>query len=77
MRALLLAIVGAAAATGCGGPSLQRGEALAGACQFRPCTCADENAPFWRVRATAELIWGEDGAPSCPPGFVLQRADGT
>jgi hypothetical protein len=58
---------------GCAGPSLDRGEALAGACQFKPCVCADQDAPFWRVPDTAEIVWNEDGSPSCPPGFALQR----
>jgi hypothetical protein len=58
---------------GCAGPSLAPGEALAGACQFKPCVCADENAPFWRVPDTAEIVWGTDGKPSCPPGFALRR----
>jgi hypothetical protein len=58
---------------GCAGPSLDRADAMAGACQFKPCVCADESAPFWRVPETAEIIWSEDGSPSCPPGFALQR----
>ena len=62
-----------AAVAGCAGPSLDRGDALAGACQFKPCVCADEAAPFWRVPETVEIIWSEDGRPSCPPGFALQR----
>lgn len=76
MRAVRLAVaVAVMAAAGCAGPSLERGEALAGACQFRPCVCADEDAPFWRVPDTAEIIWNEDGRPSCPPGFALQRTE--
>lgn len=76
MRAVRLAVtVTAVAVAGCAGPSLERGEALAGACQFKPCVCADEDAPFWRVPHTAEIIWNEDGRPSCPPGFALQRKE--
>lgn len=77
MRALLLATVAATALSGCAGPSLEREDALEGACQFRPCVCADADAPFWRVPDTAEIIWNENGAPSCPSGFVLERKDGT
>jgi hypothetical protein len=60
---------------GCAGPSLDPGQALAGACQFKPCVCADEDAPFWQVPDTAEIVWGADGRPSCPPGFALQRKE--
>jgi hypothetical protein len=77
MRALWLAAVVAAtaAASGCAGPKLEREDVLKGACQFRPCVCADADAPFWRVPDTAEIIWTEDGTPSCPAGFVLERKD--
>lgn len=74
MRAVLLAMVAVAALAGCAGPALEREDALAGACQFKPCVCADEAAPFWQKPATAEIIWSERGVPSCPPGFVLRRA---
>lgn len=75
MRALWLTVVATAVAGGCAGPGLEREDALAGACQFRPCVCADDSAPFWRVPGTAELIWNEDGTPACPAGFVLQRKE--
>ncbi|MCU0893766.1 MAG: hypothetical protein MUD06_05475 [Rhodospirillales bacterium] len=76
MRTGAVTVAAAALTTlmvGCAGPSQDPGEALAGACQFKPCVCADEDAPFWRVPDTAEIIWNEDGRPSCPPGFALQR----
>lgn len=79
----LMAALGAAAvgvlslASGCGGPpALQQGDALAGACQFKPCVCADANATIWRQAKTAPIIWStETGAPTCPTGFVLRRTD--
>lgn len=76
-RVVAIALLGGAAALagGCAGPSLERGDALAGACQFKACVCADENAPFWRVPEKAEIIWSERGRPSCPPGFALQRKE--
>jgi hypothetical protein len=75
MRALWPAVVVALGLAGCAGPALERGDALSGTCQFKPCVCADETAPFWRKPATADLLWSERGVPSCPPGFALQRTD--
>ncbi len=82
MRKLIAAVWAAvlaalSLASGCGGtPRLERGDALAGACQFKPCVCADANAPFWLQAKTAPIIWNtETGAPTCPTGYVLQRTE--
>lgn len=75
MRVLCLAMVAATGLAGCAGPSLDRENALAGACQFKPCVCADDDAPVWQKPATAEIVWSDRGVPSCPPGFVLQRVN--
>lgn len=78
MRKTVAALAGAVAlAHGCGGtPSLERDEALAGACQFRPCVCADADAPFWQVPETTPIIWSRTGgAPACPLGFVLRPSE--
>lgn len=42
-------------------------------CQFRACVCADEKAAFWQLGDTKPLLWAENGAPYCPPGYALRR----
>ena len=42
-------------------------------CQFRTCVCADAKAAFWQRGDTKPLLWAENGAPYCPPGYALRR----
>lgn len=70
-----LAAMAFVATAGCAGPALEREDALRGTCQFKPCVCADTNAPFWRKPETADVVWSERGVPACPPGFTLERVD--
>lgn len=42
-------------------------------CQFRACVCADMKAAFWQLGDTKPLLWAENGAPYCPPGYALRR----
>jgi hypothetical protein len=47
---------------------------LAGACQFKPCVCADTKALFWQTADTVPLLWKENGEAYCPPDYALLRA---
>ncbi len=78
IAAIWVAVLGALSlASGCGGtPTLERGDSLGGACQFKPCVCAEATASFWQQAKTAPIIWStETGAPTCPTGYVLQRTE--
>jgi hypothetical protein len=46
---------------------------LAGACQFKPCVCADTKALFWQTADTVPLLWKENGEAYCPPDYALLR----
>jgi len=46
---------------------------LAGACQFKPCVCADTKALFWQTADTVPVLWRENGEAYCPPDYALLR----
>ncbi|MGF1640132.1 MAG: hypothetical protein ACFCUO_04210 [Rhodospirillales bacterium] len=66
------AVVLAAALAGCAADR-EASPALAGACQFKPCVCADTRALFWQAADTVPPLWRENGEPYCPPDFALVR----
>ena len=80
MRAIDTALIGAITGTAlvlsaCATPERSTGDPLSGICQFEPCVCANEDAPFWQVPETAPIIWSQSrGAPACPRGFELKRS---